>query len=144
MYIFSSFLTYFHSFFLQQSATQDILDKFDTSPLYFTRTRGLFRECFPGEKTNAPNDGVIGKYLYRISNNLSFFAHPIQQPIPKLRIWIFRNFLTNEKKFYKSCLVIIKRIWLVKKFLEPQDFEIGIGSGEEHISLWISICDVFW
>ena len=85
VYIFSFFLTYFHSFFLQQSATQDILDKFDTSPLYFTRTRGLFRECFPGEKTNAPNDGVIGKYLYRICNNL-FFAHPIQQPIPKLRI----------------------------------------------------------
>lgn len=44
---------------IKQSATQDILDKFDTSPLYFTRTRGLFRECFPGEKTNAPIDGVI-------------------------------------------------------------------------------------
>ena len=58
------FFNIFSFFFLQQSATQDILDKFDTSPLYFTRTRGLFRECFPGEKTNAPNDGVIGKYFY--------------------------------------------------------------------------------
>ena len=69
VYIF--FLFYIFSFFLQQSATQDILDKFDTSPLYFTRTRGLFRECFPGEKTNAPNDGVIGKYL--LFNILSIF-----------------------------------------------------------------------
>ena len=24
------------------------------SPLYFTRTRGLFRECFPGEKSDDP------------------------------------------------------------------------------------------
>ena len=27
----------------------------------------------------------------------------IQQLIPKLRIWIFTNFLTNQNKLYKSC-----------------------------------------
>ena len=74
VYIF--FLFYIFSFFLQQSATQDILDKFDTSPLYFTRTRGLFRECFPGEKTNAPNDGVIGKYSFRYIEFCPFNLHP--------------------------------------------------------------------
>ena len=26
----------------------------DNSPLYFSRTRGLFRECFPGEKSEDP------------------------------------------------------------------------------------------
>ena len=25
------------------------------SPLFFTRTRGLFRECYPGPKDKAPN-----------------------------------------------------------------------------------------
>ncbi len=36
------------------------LDEFEgkelvnTSPLYFSRTRGLFRECFPGEKSEDP------------------------------------------------------------------------------------------
>lgn len=30
---------------------------FNTSPLYFGRTRGLFRECFVGEKINAPAPG---------------------------------------------------------------------------------------
>jgi len=41
----------------------DIKDKdavwkehFDTSPLFYTRTRGLFRECFPGEKDDNDDD----------------------------------------------------------------------------------------
>lgn len=30
-------------------------EEFNTSPLFYTRTRGLFRECFPGEKSTDPN-----------------------------------------------------------------------------------------
>ena len=56
---------------LQQEAeranNEDILSKFETSPLYFSRTRGLFRECFHGEKDNAPKiGGKINFYQIRI------------------------------------------------------------------------------
>ena len=35
------------------------------SPLYFTRTRGLFRECFPGEKDkNAPQGKCFSRMIY--------------------------------------------------------------------------------
>ena len=45
---------------------QRISEKFDSSPLYFTRSRGLFRECYPGDKTKAPksttaDEEAIGK-----------------------------------------------------------------------------------
>lgn len=40
----------------------EIAANFYTSPLYYTRSRGLFRECFQGDKKlNAPKDGVISK-----------------------------------------------------------------------------------
>jgi hypothetical protein len=37
----------------------------NTSPLYFSRTRGLFRECFPGEKSEDPEKTAapLGKYI---------------------------------------------------------------------------------
>jgi len=34
---------------------QDVELDIDESPLYFTRTRGLFRECYPGEKSEDRN-----------------------------------------------------------------------------------------
>lgn len=33
------------------------------SPLYYTRTRGLFRECYPGPKDKAPSEGIIDLYM---------------------------------------------------------------------------------
>jgi hypothetical protein len=33
---------------------EDITNKFNSSPLFYTRSRGLFRECFDGEKKDAP------------------------------------------------------------------------------------------
>jgi len=36
---------------------ETILKDMKESPLYFTRTRGLFRECYPGLKSEAPEDG---------------------------------------------------------------------------------------
>ncbi len=37
----------------------------NTSPLYFSRTRGLFRECFPGEKSEDPEKTAapLGKHI---------------------------------------------------------------------------------
>ena len=41
----------------------EIAETFSTSPLFYTRTRGLFRECFQGDKKyNAPKDGEISKF----------------------------------------------------------------------------------
>lgn len=37
----------------------DLPENFNTSPLYYTRSRGLFRECYPGEKSKAPTDKKI-------------------------------------------------------------------------------------
>lgn len=38
----------------ERNPVDEISAKFDSSPLYYTRTRGLFRECFDGEKKDAP------------------------------------------------------------------------------------------
>jgi len=58
-------------------ASNDILSKFDSSPLYFSRTRGLFRECFPGEKTDAPRDKeIIELYMSPVEtwcHNLNYY-----------------------------------------------------------------------
>merc|ERR1712154_684176 len=35
-------------------STDEVELDIDESPLYFTRTRGLFRECYPGEKSENP------------------------------------------------------------------------------------------
>merc|ERR1711892_300995 len=52
------------------------------SPLYYTRTRGLFRECFPGEKTddventNAPIGEVVDLYMSPVETwcrNLNYY-----------------------------------------------------------------------
>ena len=47
---------------LDSSPNLDLLDKLESSPLYFTRYRGLFRECFKGEKTDAPKGNDFSKY----------------------------------------------------------------------------------
>jgi len=36
---------------------EEVAKDLEESPLYFTRTRGLFRECYPGLKSEAPADG---------------------------------------------------------------------------------------
>merc|ERR1712045_157092 len=36
-------------------STEEVELDIDESPLYFTRTRGLFRECYPGEKSEDRN-----------------------------------------------------------------------------------------
>ena len=47
---------------LDSNPNLDLLQKLESSPLYFTRYRGLFRECFKGEKTDAPKGNDISKY----------------------------------------------------------------------------------
>jgi len=61
----------------ESSNNQEILSKFDTSPLFFPRTRGLFRECFPGEKdVNAPQNLPV--YLSPVET----YCHNINYYIP--------------------------------------------------------------
>lgn len=64
----------------------DIAAKFDTSPLYYTRTRGLFRECFLGEKTNAPQtDDIVKLYMSPVETwcrNIDYFI-PDQENLTK-------------------------------------------------------------
>jgi len=50
-----------------------------TSPLYFTRTRGLFRECFPSQKKpgeNQPEEGLVKLYMSPVETwcyNLNYY-----------------------------------------------------------------------
>ena len=50
------------------SLPEDMRNKLESSPLFFTRTRGLFRECFLGEKRNAPKDGEISELKKRFAS----------------------------------------------------------------------------
>jgi len=61
----------------ERANNEDILSKFETSPLYFSRTRGLFRECFHGEKDNAPK---IGDDLYM--SPVETWCHNLNYYIP--------------------------------------------------------------
>merc|ERR1712045_353282 len=64
----------------------------DQSPLFFTRTRGLFRECFLGErsedveKTSAPLKGLVELYMSPVETwclNLDYYI-PDQNDVTKL------------------------------------------------------------
>jgi len=55
-----------------------ILQEIDFSPLYYTRTRGLFRECFPGEKSNAPQGDLVELYMSPVET----WCHNINYYIP--------------------------------------------------------------
>ena len=60
-------------------------------------------------------------------------AHRIQQPIPKLRIRSYMNFLINKNKFYNFCLFFIGSMTNMKisGFVV---LELLTGSGEPDIS----------
>ncbi|TRY68742.1 hypothetical protein TCAL_02491 [Tigriopus californicus] len=71
---------------LSLSPEDELFQKFNSSPLFFTRTRGLFRECFLGEKRNAPNDGeVIELYMSPVEtwcHNLNYYI-PDEEGVTK-------------------------------------------------------------
>jgi len=61
---------------LQDNPNEEILSKFDSSPLYFTRSRGLFRECYPGEKSKAPKGEIVELYMSPVETwcrNIDYF-----------------------------------------------------------------------
>jgi len=72
---------------VKRDALQDLdefagSDAISSSPLYFTRTRGLFRECFPGEKsddvrkTAAPIGSLVELYMSPVETycrNLDYY-----------------------------------------------------------------------
>ena len=50
-----------------------------SSPLFFTRTRGLFRECYPGQKSEAPTQVCLHRhhrYYYRYRPHRHHRHHP--------------------------------------------------------------------
>lgn len=55
------------------SNSAEIGDKLDTSPLYFTRTRGLFRECFLGEKTEGPQIELYMSPVETWCHNINYY-----------------------------------------------------------------------
>lgn len=61
---------------LQDNPNEEILSKFDSSPLYFTRSRGLFRECYYGEKSKAPQGDIVELYMSPVETwcrNIDYF-----------------------------------------------------------------------
>jgi hypothetical protein len=43
---------------------QSMKDKFDSDPVFFTRTRGLFRVCFPHERPDQDKGEFIVSYFF--------------------------------------------------------------------------------
>jgi len=71
---------------LDSNPNLDILEKLESSPLYFTRYRGLFRECFKGEKTDAPKGSdIIELYMSPVEtwcHNLNYYI-PDEEGVTK-------------------------------------------------------------
>merc|ERR1712170_83160 len=61
----------------ERTNNEAILNSFDRSPLYYPRTRGLFRECFHGEKAQAPQ---LGDDLYM--SPVETWCHNLNYYIP--------------------------------------------------------------
>jgi len=61
---------------LQDNPNDEILSKFNSSPLYFTRSRGLFRECYQGDKSKAPQGDIVELYMSPVETwcrNIDYF-----------------------------------------------------------------------
>jgi len=55
------------------------------SPLYYTRTRGLFRECYPGQKSEGPKGSYLNLYMSPVETwcrNLDYYI-PDEKDITK-------------------------------------------------------------
>ena len=85
VYIFSFFLTYFHSFFCSNQRRKIFWTNL-TQVLYILREPvDYFANVFQGKKLTLPMTvSLVSIYIEYVT--IFFFAHPIQQPIPKLRI----------------------------------------------------------
>merc|ERR1712176_1694168 len=66
----------------QDKSKEQVEGDLTNSPLYYTRTRGLFRECYPGEKTddpektNAPLGDIVELYMSPVETwcrNLDYY-----------------------------------------------------------------------
>ena len=58
------------------SSSPENVAKISNSPLYFTRTRGLFRECYPGQKSEAPQREDLDLYMSPVETwcrNLDYY-----------------------------------------------------------------------
>ena len=85
VYIFFFFFTYFHSFFCSNQRRKIFWTNL-TQVLYILREPvDYFANVFQGKKLTLPMTvSLVSIYIEYVT--IFFFAHPIQQPIPKLRI----------------------------------------------------------
>jgi len=64
-------------------STEEVELDIDESPLYFTRTRGLFRECYPGEKSEDRN-----KTKSPLGKRVSLYMSPVETWCRNLEYYI--------------------------------------------------------
>merc|ERR1719445_910498 len=76
----------------QQDKTQDEVEAdLTNSPLYYTRTRGLFRECYPGEKTDDPE-----KTSAPLGDIVELYMSPVETWCRNLDYYIPENDATKD------------------------------------------------
>ena len=51
---------------------------------------------------------------------VGYYVRQIQQPIPKLQIWIFTMFLTTQNNFFKPCCWFLCQSSLIREWREIQ------------------------
>lgn len=77
------------------------------SPLFFTRTRGLFRECYPGPKDKAPNHENQGqgdtKKISKYKDEIRKYWSCTIITIDKRKLYISHLFITKITSF--SCTI---------------------------------------
>jgi len=57
-------------------SVEEMEQRMKSSPLFFTRTRGLFRECYPGQKSEAPTQEDLKLYMSPVETwcrNLDYY-----------------------------------------------------------------------
>ena len=71
---------------------EEVETELKESPLYFTRTRGLFRECYPGEKSEDPE-----KTSSPLGDRVQLYMSPVETWCRNLEYYI-----PDEKDFTKN------------------------------------------
>lgn len=75
----------------QDKTKEQVKEDLIKSPLYYTRTRGLFRECYPGEKTDDPE-----KTSTPLGDLVELYMSPVETWCRNLDYYIPENDATKD------------------------------------------------
>jgi len=75
----------------QDKTKEQVEEDLIKSPLYYTRTRGLFRECYPGEKTDDPE-----KTSTPLGDLVELYMSPVETWCRNLDYYIPENDATKD------------------------------------------------